>query len=388
MQVRVVIIDTDAAVLKTVHEYFSSAGGTFVCAPGEYEALVALAGPPPTHIILDPRNRNINSLDLINRLAALPYRPGLILMSSENFRLLEAIKQAALNKGLRIVCTARKPVSVHELAELLANTRDAFPDRPTQHATPTPVAISDIQNAIRHDRIEFVYQPRIDCRKGVLCGFEALARWQDIPPRDFLAAAEDNGLMRMLMRRLAAKGIRWLGKYFPHSHYKLSINLSAASIEDTGMPEYLAVVCRHFQLETSRIILEVGERAIENNAVALEQITRLRLKGFHVALHDAGAGHASFEQLLKLPFSELEIDRTFVRRVAVSKECREIVDAMIQMGHRMELLVTGKGVESEEALTYLVEHDCDQAQGYFIAHPLAPQAAAEWRRSPGARMDS
>jgi EAL domain-containing protein (putative c-di-GMP-specific phosphodiesterase class I) len=85
-------------------------------------------------------------------------------------------------------------------------------------------------------------------------------------------------------------------------------------------------------------------------------------------------------QLRQLPFTEVKIDRFFVSDAVTSKDSRLIVTAIIDLAHGLGLTVTAEGIETREQLRLLVELGCDVAQGYLIAHPLEPNALAEWKQ--------
>jgi EAL domain-containing protein (putative c-di-GMP-specific phosphodiesterase class I) len=107
-------------------------------------------------------------------------------------------------------------------------------------------------------------------------------------------------------------------------------------------------------------------------------LTRLRVRGFRVSIDDFGIGYSSIAQLARLPFSELKIDRSFVRGITGSSENRSIARAMVSLGHSLGLTVAAEGIEDAATLAFLAELGCDHAQGYFIAPPLDAMSARLW----------
>ena len=83
-------------------------------------------------------------------------------------------------------------------------------------------------------------------------------------------------------------------------------------------------------------------------------------------------------QLVRLPFSEIKIDKAFVTTVMVSTESRAVVESIIGLGHSLGLRVVAEGVEDAATLQYLRDAACDLAQGYFIARPMSGDAALAW----------
>src|SRR5262249_16598498 len=102
----------------------------------------------------------------------------------------------------------------------------------------------------------------------------------------------------------------------------------------------------------------------------LDTLTRVRLKGFKLSLDDFGVGFSSLAQLQQLPFSEVKVDRIFVRRLVEEKDSRIITRAIINLAHELGLKVVAEGGGSAAALQILVDFGCDSAQGFFIARPV------------------
>jgi EAL domain-containing protein (putative c-di-GMP-specific phosphodiesterase class I) len=102
--------------------------------------------------------------------------------------------------------------------------------------------------------------------------------------------------------------------------------------------------------------------------------------GIKIALDDFGTGYSSLSRLGNLPLDKLKVDQSFVKRVHSHRASRAITDAVIALGRTLGLEVVGEGIESQGALDYLQAHDCDQAQGFFISHPLPAPDFAHWYR--------
>ncbi|HBY50103.1 MAG TPA: diguanylate cyclase, partial [Alcanivorax sp.] len=113
--------------------------------------------------------------------------------------------------------------------------------------------------------------------------------------------------------------------------------------------------------------------AMEDGVLALDLLTRLRMKGFQLAIDDFGVGYSSMVQLARLPFSELKLDKAFVAAAGESREARTIIRSAVDLGHQLDLKVIGEGVENGESLAFLSEVGCDFVQGYYIARPMGKE---------------
>ena len=112
--------------------------------------------------------------------------------------------------------------------------------------------------------------------------------------------------------------------------------------------------------------------------LSLDLMTRFRVKGFRLPLDEFGTGYSSIVQLVRLPFSEIKVDKSFVMQAQDSIESRTVIKSIVDLGHSLGLLVTAEGIEDVETLNYLTSLGCDLAQGYFIARPMSGEATHVW----------
>jgi EAL domain-containing protein (putative c-di-GMP-specific phosphodiesterase class I) len=110
--------------------------------------------------------------------------------------------------------------------------------------------------------------------------------------------------------------------------------------------------------------------AMTDVAHALENLARLRMRGFGLAIDDYGTGYSSMQQISRIAFSELKIDQTFVRGFADNEALRIMVQSSIDLAHKLRIKCTAEGVETEREWSALKTMRCDLAQGYFFAKPM------------------
>ncbi len=149
-----------------------------------------------------------------------------------------------------------------------------------------------------------------------------------------------------------------------------SVNLSPSLLTDAGFPEQLSALTEEFGVDNSRLTLELTESALTQNAgLAIEILSRMRIKGHNLAIDDFGTGYSSLEQLYRMPFNELKIDRFLVRDIGTRTEASTIVETIILLGHKLGITVCAEGVETRESLEFLVNAGCDKVQGYYVGRP-------------------
>jgi EAL domain-containing protein (putative c-di-GMP-specific phosphodiesterase class I) len=123
--------------------------------------------------------------------------------------------------------------------------------------------------------------------------------------------------------------------------------------------------------------LEITERVLlsnaENSRLMLQELTNM---GLRLSIDDLGTGYSSLSYLKNLPVCKLKIDRSFIQAITVSPRDAAITAALISMGHSLNLKVLAEGVETEEQMSFLRAHGCDEIQGFYFSQPLEADAFA------------
>ena len=252
------------------------------------------------------------------------------------------------------------------------------------------IAASDLalldgfERALINHRLHMVYQPKVSLADGSLKRVEALVRWDDpkfgpVAPSRFVPLAERHGLIDELTNWGLTTSLRqWLEWQEAGLDPSIAFNISALSLQHLDFPDLVERMCRALEVPTDRLVLELTEGATQPLVKLMDTLTRFRIKGIGLALDDFGVAYSTLMQLKQLPFTEIKIDRFFVKDLAESNDSRVIVEAIIAMAHGLGLTVTAEGVETEAQLRFLIEAGCDVAQGYLVGTPLAPDQLAPW----------
>jgi EAL domain-containing protein (putative c-di-GMP-specific phosphodiesterase class I) len=216
-------------------------------------------------------------------------------------------------------------------------------------------------------------------------------------PDQFIAFAENHNLIDELTDQVLQQTITWLVEAFPGSTLTVAVNMSSrsASVQrqdsttaaEAPLVKRIKTLSDAHGLDRSRLILELTETsAMEDPVSSLAFLTRLRMNGVQLSIDDFGTGYSSMVQLVRLPFSEIKVDKSFVGAAMRSSESRAVVKSIVDLGHSLELRVVAEGVENADTLRYLQDIGCDLAQGYFIGRPMSGDAVLEWTAREASRL--
>jgi EAL domain-containing protein (putative c-di-GMP-specific phosphodiesterase class I) len=243
---------------------------------------------------------------------------------------------------------------------------------------------SKMQGALERDEFSLHFQPQFSVATGKVAGLEALLRWRDgelgdIPPGDFIAVAEETGLIlgigEWALRTACTQTRAWhLMNLQPG---RVAVNVSGLQFAQRNFPELIASILRDSGLDASQLELEITESVVmKDEDWAETALKKLREQGVSLAIDDFGTGYSSFGRLRNFAVNRIKIDRTFVQNLDTRSGDRAIAAAIISMCRSLEIDVTAEGVEDHSQLMYLQEQGCSLAQGYLLGRPL-PAAETE-----------
>ena len=240
------------------------------------------------------------------------------------------------------------------------------------------------ESALQEGRLHMAYQPNVSLADGKLARVEALVRWDDpelgkIEPSRFVPLAEEHGWIDALtvwgLTHILQQWLKWRDEGVD-TH--VAFNISATSLQHLDFPDIVERLCNSLKVPIGVLSLELTEGATQPLIKLMDTLTRFRIKGIGLAIDDFGTGYSSLMQLRQLPFTEVKIDRLFVKDLPGDHDSRVIVQAIIDLAHGLGLLATAEGVETREQLRFLRSVGCDVAQGYLVAQPLEPQMLMDW----------
>ena len=293
-------------------------------------------------------------------------------------------------KSVDVILQARDDFNTRQLADLIKPREDG------QRALDR----ESLAQAIADGHVVVHYQPKVPFRAGETnFGVEALCRIKHpemglIYPDNFIPLAEAHDLILELTDAVTVQAFRDLKIWDEAGRsLRMAINISPRLMGSMTWFELFEHRCQEHRVDPKRITLEVTESSSQGGKVlALEILSRLRLKGFLLSIDDFGTGFSSLETLYKLPFGELKIDKGFVFDLLKNSEARTLVESTVSPARKLGLKIVAEGVETDELFQELRSLHCDDAQGYFISKPIAADTIvpffARWESDSFARANS
>ena len=336
-------------------------------------------------VLLDLSLGEEDGISLLQALRDSLSDPAVVIISGLEDRVRSASFRLAEALGVRVGGSLRKPVRQDDLRRVLEVLPSRVPATRASSWRGTTISVEARRVAIEQDGIAVQYQPKVSLRDGRIVGMEALARWpSDAPnavsPDIFIPLAESNGLIIPLtfhvLREALAACRHWRVR---HPNCSVAVNISPLVLADPHLPEEIERLLQEAGLGAGALIAEITESTvIQHPLIAAEVLTRLRIKGISLAIDDFGTGHSSLLSLLRLPFSELKIDKSFVAHCDVDPEAWKITRATISMARELGMSVVAEGVEREVIAQMLKGVGCDAAQGWLFAKAMSADALDAW----------
>ncbi|TGB01990.1 sensor domain-containing phosphodiesterase [Halobacillus salinus] len=223
------------------------------------------------------------------------------------------------------------------------------------------------------------YQPKVDMRTQEVMGMEALVRWEHpsyglLPPREFIALAEETGaitkLGRWVLKEACRKRKEWYDLGF--KAMVMSVNLSPQQLSQRNLVETVSGILEDTGLKPELLELELTENLIiHNTKQTVATIADLKRLGVQISIDDFGTGYSSLAYLKDLPVDTLKIDKSFIDDITNNSA---ITDTIISLAKNLHLHVIAEGVETKEQAQCLHKKGCHLIQGYYFSPPIPADA--------------
>lgn len=360
-----------------------------------HAAILQLESSGPADIVIcDLQMPGMDGIKFIRHMAEKKLAKSLIILSALEPGLIKTVEDMAAAHGLTVLGTQPKPMireRIRELMELYfgedTDQGIAIPSKELQFDRET------LEAAIKNREFTFYFQPKVLLKSGRLVSVETLARWQHpekglISPARFIPLMETTGLINDMTLLLLDDAIAQLKVWQDKNRaISIGINLSPVMLTNTDLPDLLLEKVSSLNMTPELLTLEITESSlIENTALALETLARLKINGFSLSIDDFGTGYSSMQQLNRVPFSELKIDRSFVHNACQDNTQKAIIKSNISLAHNLNMQTVAEGIETLEDWNLLKELNCHIAQGYFVGKPMPAHELEAWEKQWVARL--
>jgi EAL domain-containing protein (putative c-di-GMP-specific phosphodiesterase class I) len=218
------------------------------------------------------------------------------------------------------------------------------------------------------------YQPQVSVKNGDIVGVEALLRWHDpvlgdVSPSRFIPVAEATGLILPLsdwvLETACGQIALWMQAGTP---LRVAINISAIQFRQRDLPRKVSAALERAGAMPQLLDIEITESvAMTHPEYAFEQLSALVALGCGVALDDFGTGYSSLAYLKNLPVSKIKIDKSFMDGIPGNVGGATVSCAIIALTHSLGMTIVAEGVETQEQLSFLRTHDCEDYQGWLFS---------------------
>lgn len=349
------------------------------------EALLQLEHDPHSAelLVCDLAMPDMDGIQFLQTLNASPFRGSVILLSGISARVMHTVQKLLGGSQLTILGALTKPATPGALRGLL----ECWTPQTGLNATTQPLIFTadDLRAASRERQWVVHYQPQVDLKTGEVVGMEALVRWTHpryglLHPEHFILQAEQCGAIDGLTDQVVSDSLAQQASWRSTGlRVQMAINVSTQNLQTPDFWRILTGGALGAGVAPQDVTLEITEtRLMSSSRAPLENLVRLRLQGFNLSIDDFGVGHSSLAQLRDLPFTELKVDRGFVKGARNNQIVRPILEGSLGIAKRMGMRSVAEGVETEDDWRLMRELECDMAQGHFIAQPMPVEHVEEW----------
>lgn len=248
---------------------------------------------------------------------------------------------------------------------------------------------NQLRQAIELNELSLQYQPQLDLASGKIIGLEALLRWQNselgnVPPLELIPIAEESGLIvaigEWVLRTACMQVQSWIDQGIDLE--RIAVNVSVKQFTHPDFVQMVSDILAETGLAPRHLEIEITESLLVHEPKRIASILqKLRDRQILVAVDDFGTGYSSLSRLKDMPIDCLKIDRSFVCGIEQGVNDQSIIGAIMAMANGMGLRVIAEGVDKNTQVDFLVDKNCQEAQGYLFSKPLSVQDAEEFLQS-------
>ncbi len=277
--------------------------------------------------------------------------------------------------------------AMYSAKEAGRSTYHFFTETLNEKASERLLLENKLRNALARDEFELYYQPQIDLSTGNVIGAEALIRWKPdqtlIGPNRFIPVLEDTGLIipvgYWVLEQACKSAKQWQEKGY--SGFRIAVNFSARQFKQADIVEHVERALIAHDLRPECLEVELTESTLLDVDIGQKNLRDLEALGVRIAIDDFGTGYSSLSYLKQYSIDVLKIDKSFIQDINKDRDDDAVTSAIVALSHQLGITVVAEGVETLDQLEFLKKLRCDQAQGFFISHPLSQAQLDHWLSS-------
>lgn len=384
---QIVVIDDSPAILLVMKTMLDELGYFDTVMAGSAQKALNLIRKDPRRyecVLTDLNMPDLDGMQVLRSLGEMGYKGAVCIISDMEDRVIELAADIAKLHKVSLIGTLAKPVDLNSLKRTLLRL-EAF----QQRTSPTLRTLSEkeIQAYLAQSMITPYYQPKIGLTSHKVRGVEVLARIikpgevNAILPGAFIPKAQECGLLNDMMLQLFDKALLDFPRLVKEfgDNLKMSFNISPSQLNQTQFLNDVVQLIQSYHLPEKQIVFEITEELAVNDPIQLENLNRLRMKGFGLSLDDFGTGFTNIQQLRSLPFTEVKIDRCLVQDIHCDHFNQVVVKSLAQISNSLSMMLIAEGMEYLEDFHYLEsQYSSLQVQGYLICKPRPLDSLLSW----------
>jgi EAL domain-containing protein (putative c-di-GMP-specific phosphodiesterase class I)/FixJ family two-component response regulator len=339
--------------------------------------------PPIDISFIDLNLPEMDGIELVRHLAKDQHPTAVVLSTALGSALLFSVETMTRAYGVNVLGTFEKPATPELLNDIVG--RYLPPEQRPKPAPQPAFTLEEILEGVRAGQFEPFFQPKVELATGKVKAVEAFVRWRHpqyglVLPAAFIPTLESAGQVEELAWQVIELSVAACRSWHDQGlNLSVSINLSPTSLAQPGLAERILAHVGEHGLEPQNVTFEITElMAMTDIPVCLENLARLRMRGFGLSIDDYGTAHSNVQQLLRIPFLDLKIDRSFVAGAAQNKDMHIALGSCLDLARKLQRNSVAVGVETRGDWDLLRDLGCTYAQGYYIAKPMERDAVPGW----------
>lgn len=387
----VVVVDDHDFQRRTVVALLRGLGvGTVTGASSGAEGLELLrAGAPPDIIVCDIDMPEMDGVEFVTRVSESNLACAVVIASGLEPTVLRAVEAIGQGHGLQVLGALEKPLTARRLGEVLRTYTRLDIDRadPGDRAA---VGGETLRKALESGEVTTWFTPRVNLTTGGVTSAEAAGVWlrpgAPVAGSALVDALAREGLVLAFVERLVGDSCALVDEVARTSldtgePFRVAVSVSPLPLADASLADRLAEMVHAHGQDPRHFVCDIDDVALAKApAGALAVLTRLRVKGFRLSVRHSGGGPSWTQQLVRVPLSELKLDRRLVGAAAGDPKRLAMLEATLASARDAGLMMVADGCDSQADFDTLLALGCTEAQGRFVAEPLPAADMVAWAR--------